>query len=105
MTDFGNGAYFYAASSERNDLRFRSFLLETVDVGEILRSAYGSLIGDQMCPRDDENQNVLNVYFDALSPGVIKLDTINRGQNINSIRRNANLINHSETANISLLKI
>src|SRR5262245_35694200 len=94
-----------ALNCSKGDLRFRMFFLDTVDVGEILRSTYGFLVGDQMCPRDDENQNVLNVNFDALSPGVIKLHTIDRGQNINSIWRNSNLINHSGTAKIAFLKI
>jgi hypothetical protein len=90
-------------SKLRNDSRFRRCFLETVDVGEILRSAYGFLIGDQMCPRDDENQNILNVNVDTLSPGFIKQHTIDRGQNIYSAQRQS--INHSETPKIALLKL
>jgi hypothetical protein len=62
------------------------------NVGQVLRPAGGSFILEKLFAPDDRHGGSVDLVFNSVWPGLIKFDTRYGCQNINPIRRDANLI-------------
>jgi hypothetical protein len=69
-----------------------SRLFKQCQVRQILWTARGALVSDQIYPAEDRNCHALNLHFQVVFPSLVKSDAVDRCDHIDSSRGHSDLI-------------